>query len=99
MHFEAETFRLQGDDCPQLAANRISKSDMRDDAFTKKRPFGATAGPVEKLGGQDDVSRMILLLQASNGSDTDYPANVKRAQGEDVGTMVQLGRQEPVPAR
>ena len=67
--------------------------------MTKKSPFGAAAGPVKKLRRQDDVSRVILFLQASNSSDANYPANIKRAQGENVGTMVQLGRQEPVPAR
>ena len=75
-----------------------AKADVRGDAFAKKCVLGAPAGPVEKLRRQEHVARRIFFLQTADRRDANNPANVQRTQRVNVGPMIQLVREDAMPA-
>src|SRR5581483_440627 len=54
------------------------------------------AGAVIELRRQKDISWRIFFLQATHRRDRDNPANVQRAQGVDVGPVIDFMRQNPM---
>ena len=51
---------------------------------------------IEELIGDDDVERLVFLLQAADGARREDALDAEHLEAEDVGAEVQLGRQQPV---
>ena len=81
----------------QTGGDGIGERDVGDDAPAKEGVVLAAAGAVKELIGQDDVARLVFLLQAAHGGDGDDPAHVQGAQRPDVGTVIEFGGQDAVP--
>ena len=71
---------------------------MRSNSVAKKRVLRAPAGPIIKLRWQDDVARRVFFLKAADRGHTYDPADVHRPERINVRPMIQLMRQQPMPA-
>ena len=90
--------RRLGEQAAQLHARRLGKGDVRHDAAAEEGVLGAPAGAVEELRRQHHVPVRVFLLQAAHRGDADEPAHAERAQGVDIGAMIQLVRHDAMPA-
>lgn len=81
----------------QLVRKRVAKGDVSDDATAEERVLVASAGAVEKLVRQHDVTRVVFLLQTTDSGHGDDPAHVQAAQCPEIRTMIQLRGQDAVP--
>src|SRR5204862_7813860 len=52
--------------------------------------------PIEELVGNDDVERLVLLLETADGARRQNPLHAERLEAIDVRAEVQLRRQNPV---
>src|SRR5262249_54581915 len=79
-------------------ADRFGKSDVRGNALSKKCMSITAARPVIKLRRQQNITRRIFFLQATYCRHRDEPAHVERAEGVDVGPVIDFVRQNSVTA-
>lgn len=94
-HFE---FAGRGEEeIPKVGADRVGKGDVANDATAEEGVDLRRA--IEELVREDDVTRVILLLQRADGGDADDPSNAERAKRPDVGAVGQFVRQNAVSAR
>src|ERR1041385_4232787 len=71
---------------------------MRDDAAPEKCVFPRSLRPVEELIDDDNVARLVLLLQRADGADADDPSHAEFFHRVDIRAVIQLGRQNPMAA-
>ena len=69
---------------------------MRDEAAAEERA-DAPLRPIEELIGDDDVERLVLLLQAADGARRQNPLDAEHLEAVDVRAEIQLRRQKPMP--
>src|SRR6476646_771024 len=80
------------------AANRMRKSDVRNNSFTKERRLAnSSARSIKKLIGNDHVERSILLLQRTDCRCRKNPFNTKQLHCINIRPEWNLSRSEPVP--
>jgi hypothetical protein len=83
---------------PKFPANGMRERDMRHNTAPKEGVIGRLFGAVEKLVNDDNVARLIFLLQRPNGANADDPLNTELFHGPDIRAMVQFARQNPMAA-
>ena len=93
MHGRADLLRRVGGDRRQLAAHRVRERDVRDEAAPEERADAALR-PIEELIGDEDVERLVLLLQAADGARRQQPLDAQHLEAVDVRPEVELRRQK-----
>ena len=71
---------------------------MRHEPFAEERR-DAPARAVEKLVGNHEIERPVLLLQRSHGAQRENALDAERLHPEDVRAKVQLRWRDAMPAR
>lgn len=84
------------DDLGNALIERIRKGDVSNSPSLEERPGPNTLGTVDDLVGDNEITRLDLLLQASNGREGDYGAHADGTQSGDVGAGRNLMRRELV---
>ncbi len=92
----AECFAVLVQQSLERRGNGIGKGDVRRDPIAKKSVTMARA--IEELRRQHDVPRRVLLLQRAHRRDAHDPPHPERPQRPDVRAMIQLMRQDAMPA-
>ena len=73
----------------------MREPDVRHQAAAEERR-DPPARAVEELVGNDEVHRLVFLLQAADRARRQDVLDAERLEAVDVGPEVQLGRQQPV---
>src|SRR5271169_6311135 len=71
----------------QLPADGLVKSYVRDDAAAKKSR-NAVARAVIELVGDQEIQRLQVLLQRSDGADRNDPLDAELLHGVDIGAII-----------
>ena len=85
----------------QRRAERMREADVRDEPLAEERrwpPFRA----IEELVGDDQVERLVVLLEAADRTGREDELDAQQLEAEDIGAEVQLARHEyrwPAPWR
>ena len=74
----------------------MREADVRDQPAAEERR-DAAARAIEELIGNDEVERLVLLLQAADRARREDVLDAERLEAEDVGAEVQLRRHQPMP--
>ena len=83
----------------KLIANRISKSYVPDNAFSKKRRFVCTSsGSIKELVRDEHVGWRVLLLQRTDGRDRKDVFDPEQLYRINVRPKGKFGGQKPVSA-
>ena len=94
MNRQPRSTRRFGKDGTQTYADWLGKTDMADDAAAKKSMILSSASAVKKLIWQNDLARVVFLLQTTHSGHADQPANINAAQRPEIRPMVDFGRQQ-----
>ena len=73
----------------------MREADVRDQPLAEERR-DAAAGPIDELIRDDQVERLVFLLQAADGARREDVFDAERLEAEDVGAEIQLRGHEPV---
>ena len=76
-------------DARKLQADRVGKTDMRDDAVTKEGRDPRLCAIV-KLIRQDDIERPVLLFERADGARGDDPLHTELFEAINVGAEVEF---------
>src|SRR5260221_14385660 len=96
MHGRADGFRRVRGNLGEVAAERMRKRDVRDDPSAEKRADAALRA-IEELIRNEDVERLVFVLQAADGARRQDSLDAKHLEAVDVRPEIELGRQNPVP--
>lgn len=66
----------------------IAEANVGDDAIAEEGVVFAAAGAVKELIGDDDVKGMDFFAEAADGGDANEPADVERAEGVEIGPVI-----------
>ena len=80
----------------QLRAERVRKSDVRDNSAAEEcadTPFG----PIEKLIRHEDIERAVFVLEAADRAGRQDTFNAEQLEPENVRAEIQLGGKNPMP--
>ena len=78
-------------------ADRIGEADVRHQAFAEKGGRAA-ARAVEKLVGDHEIERPVLLLERADRAERNDPLHAQLFDAVDVGAEVHLRRRDAMPA-
>ena len=73
----------------KLRAHRIGEADVRHQTFAEKRG-DASACPIEKLIGNDELQRRVFFLQRSDGAQRQDAIDAQQFEPVNIGAKVQL---------
>ena len=85
------------DDTGKLSADGVGETDVGDDAVAEER-VDAVAGTVEELVGDDEVERLVLLFERSDGGDGDDALDAELLESVNIGTEVEFAGHQDMAA-
>ena len=74
----------------ELRTNRIRKADVRDQTFAEERG-DASPRAIKQLIGDDELERLMFLLQRSDSGQGKNPRNSEFFHAIDVGAEIEFG--------
>ena len=80
----------------KMRADRVGKTDMNHQALSKKGR-NSSPSPIKKLVWEDDIKWFMFLFQGSDCTRRDNPLHSNFLHGINIGSEVELRRQDPVP--
>src|SRR5262249_53599433 len=89
----AGSARCPGQGRRQLRTDRIGERHMRDDAVAEEGS-GASPGAIDKLSGNNHLTRSDPLPQAAGRTHRDQILRAERLHTEDIGAKVYLAGQD-----
>jgi len=90
MDMEAEIGGGGGEAVPEESAGGIGEADVGDDSVAKEGVFRGLIGAIEELVWQDDVAGFVLWLEGTDGGDGEKPADIERAEGVNIRTVIEF---------
>src|SRR5580698_8984356 len=84
-------------DASKFPANRIAEGNVRDNPVAKKSINPVTRA-VEELIGNDEIERLVLFLQRSDGRNGDDPLDAQLFEAVNVSAKIQLAGQNVMAA-
>ena len=90
MDMEAEIGGGGGEEVSEESAGGIGEADVGDDTVAEESVFGGLVGAIEELVWQDDMAGFVLWLEGADGGDGKKPADIERAEGVNIGAVIEF---------
>src|SRR5579872_241819 len=85
------------DDSRKLSADGIGEADVGDDSVAEKS-VDAVAGAVEELVRNNEIERLVLLFEGSDGRDRDDALDAELLESVNIGAEVEFAGRQNVSA-